>query len=72
MAEALAAVGQVFSKERTTLFLLFAYYCCRGTEVNFLYLNEWTQFVEDLGISSNKSKVASAPTCTTHLAAQPT
>ena len=51
-----AACEKVVSKHRTTINLIFNYYCCRGTEVNFLYLNEWSAFVDELGIADNKSK----------------
>ncbi|KOO23697.1 flagellar associated protein [Chrysochromulina tobinii] len=51
-----AACEKIVSKHRTTINLVFNYYCCRGTEVNFLYLNEWSAFVDELGIADNKSK----------------
>lgn len=51
-----AAVAAVIAKNRQAVHLLFAYYCCRGTEVNFLYLNEWSAFVDEFGIADNKSK----------------
>ena len=57
VAAELKEIGEVLFEHRHVYQALFSYYTCIGTDVAYLYLNEWSQFVTDFGIASNKSKL---------------
>ena len=35
---------------------VFTYYASTGTDVKFLFLNQWSQFVDDCRLADNRSK----------------
>ena len=38
------------------LYTIFAFYAATADETQYIYLNQWSQFINDCGLASNKSK----------------
>jgi hypothetical protein len=56
VVDELEDVEEVLWEMRSLYLVLFAYYASCGPDVSFLYLNEWSRFVDDFGLANNKSK----------------
>ena len=56
IADELEEIIEVLCKLRQLIFVIFMYYTCIGNDICFMYLNQWSQFVDDFKLASNKSK----------------
>jgi len=43
-------------EQRTLYFAVFTNYAATGSDLKFLFLNQWSQFVDDCGLADNRSK----------------
>ena len=56
MVDELEDINACMREHRALYFGLFTYYASQGTDVCFMYLNQWSQFVDDFQLANNKSK----------------
>ena len=56
IADEVEEVEALLWEVRDVIIVLFMYYTCIGSDLCFLYLNQWSQFVDECQLASNKSK----------------
>ena len=56
IADELEELEALLWEMRHLIFIIFMYYTCIGNDISFLYLNQWSQLVDELQIANNKSK----------------
>ena len=56
IADELQEIEQLLWEHRVFVFVLFQYYTCVGTDISFMSLNQWSQFVDECKITDNSHK----------------